>query len=301
MRIANPSIRYFVRLLVGVLFIVSAFGKLMDVENFGNLIVSYGFFWSALLAPVIVIAEMGVGIALVLDMYPRVVSWVGIGMLIVFTGAFFYGNTFNGVKDCGCFGNLNLVSLPVWATYLRNAILLFLLIIGMEKGRAAAPASLALGIWTACLALTVFFSGYTFSLPQSFKERMPRRHPLIGMDVSQTPLPQFVDMSPDSTYTLYVFSYTCVSCINGIPALLEYQDSSVCDRVIGLAVNEDKNAEIGSYYHLPFQRVQVDDALSGLTQTVPTLLYIRKGKIEFVVEGGVPSSWWFRKAYLENL
>ncbi len=61
MRIANPSIRYFVRLLVGVLFIVSAFGKLMDVENFGNLIVSYGFFWSALLAPVIVIAEMGVG------------------------------------------------------------------------------------------------------------------------------------------------------------------------------------------------------------------------------------------------
>ena len=244
MRIANPSIRYFVRLLVGVLFIVSAFGKLMDVENFGNLIVSYGFFWSALLAPVIVIAEMGVGIALVLDMYPRVVSWVGIGMLIVFTGAFFYGNTFNGVKDCGCFGNLNLVSLPVWATYLRNAILLFLLIIGMEKGRAAAPASLALCIWTACLALTVFFSGYTFSLPQSFKERMPRRHPLIGMDVSQTPLPQFVDMSPDSTYTLYVFSYTCVSCINGIPALLEYQDSSVCDRVIGLAVNEDKNAEI---------------------------------------------------------
>ena len=101
MRIANPSIRYFVRLLVGVLFIVSAFGKLMDVENFGNLIVSYGFFWSALLAPVIVIAEMGVGIALVLDMYPRVVSWVGIGMLIVFTGAFFYGNTFNGVKDSG--------------------------------------------------------------------------------------------------------------------------------------------------------------------------------------------------------
>lgn len=297
----SPSLRYIARLTVGVLFIVSALGKLMDVENFGNLIISYGFFWSALIAPVIVIAEMGVGTALVLDLYPRCASWTGIGLLVAFTGAFFYGNTLNGVTDCGCFGNLDIISLPVWATYLRNVVLLGLLFLGLERGGDVRPNAPILSIWTVCLAVTIFFSGYTFSLPQSFRERMPRKHPLIGMDVSQTPLVQFVEMSPDSTYTLYVFSYSCVSCVNGIPALLEYQDSSVCDRVIGLAVNQDKNQEVNNYYHLPFQRVQVGDALRNFTQTVPTLLYIRKNKIEFVVEGGVPSSWWFRKAYLENL
>jgi len=301
MKTVNPALRYFARLLVGTLFLVSGFGKLLDVENFGNLIVSYGFFWSALLAPAIVVLELGLGLALVMDVFPRICSWISIGLLALFTGAFFYGNVVNGIEDCGCFGNLDLVKLPVWATYARNALLLLLLIAGMEKNADPKPDLFRSGVLAVGVAAALFVSGYTFEPPQSFRERMPRQHPLIHMDVADTPIPQFIQTSPDSTYTLYVFSFSCVSCINGLPALREYQDSAICDKVIGLAVNEDKDNAIHSYYDFNFPVVYVGNAMSRFTDTVPTLLYIRNNRIEFVVEGGVPSSWWFRKGYLENL
>lgn len=301
MKTVSPALKYFARLLVGILFLVSGFGKLLDVENFGNLIVSYGFFWSAMLAPAIVVLEVGLGLALVMDVFPRVCSWISIGLLAVFTGAFFYGNVVNGIEDCGCFGNLDIVKLPVWATYARNALLLLLLIAGMEKNADPKPDLFRSGVLAVGVAAALFVSGYTFEPPQSFRERMPRQHHLIHMDVADTPIPQFIHTSPDSTYTLYVFSFSCVSCINGLPALREYQDTAICDKVIGLAVNEDKDNAIHSYYDFNFPVVYVGNAMSRFTDTVPTLLYIRNNRIEFVVEGGVPSSWWFRKGYLENL
>ena len=47
--------------------------------------------------------------------------------------------------------------------------------------------------------------------------------------------------------------------------------------------------------------ISVGNSLSHFTHTVPTLLFIEDNRIKFVVEGGAPSSWWYRKAYLENL
>lgn len=295
--------RYTARLLVGVLFLFSSVGKLANVEAFGNLIVSYGFNWTSILAPGIAVLELMLGLALVLDLFPRITVPVTLGMLVLFTGAFFYGNVVNGIEDCGCFGNLEFMQMPVWVTYTRNALLLGLLVVGWEphSWEPAKASPWALGVFAIGTAVALFFSGFTFQLPQFYQSRVNRQHPLLNLDVAQTPLPQFIQTSPDSTYTLYVFSYSCVSCINGLPALLEYQDPAICDRVIGLAVNEDKDNAIHNYYHIPFDVVPVGNALGHFTHTVPTLLYIENNQIKFVVEGGAPSSWWFRKAYLENL
>lgn len=298
-----PTLRYVSRLLVGVLFLFSSVGKLADTEAFGQLIVSYGFPWTSFLAPAIAVLEMAVGLALVLDLYPRISVPVTMGVLLVFTGAFFYGNVVHGIEDCGCFGNLDVANMPAWATYVRNVLLLLLLIIGWEPAVDNRPetSGWSITIWALGVAVALFFSGYTFELPQFYKERINMKHPLLDIEVEDTPLPQFIQTSPDSTYAVYVFSYSCVSCINSLPAILEYQDPAICDKVIGLAVNEDKDNAIHSYYNITFPVISVGNSLSHFTHTVPTLLFIEDNRIKFVVEGGAPSSWWFRKAYLENL
>lgn len=301
--VISPTLRYVSRLLVGILFLFSSVGKLTDTEAFGQLIVSYGFPWTSFLAPAIAVLELAVGLALVLDLYPRICVPVTMGLLLIFTGSFFYGNVVHDIEDCGCFGNLDIVNMPVWLTYVRNAVLLLLLIAGWEPAGAPDPevSRWSIAIWALGVAVALFFSGYTFELPQFYKERVNRKHPLLDLEVENTPLPQFIKTSPDSTYTVYVFSYSCVSCINGLPAVLEYQDPAICDKVIGLAVNEDKDNAIHNYYNITFPVISVGNSLSHFTHTVPTLLYIQDNRIKFVVEGGAPSSWWFRKAYLENL
>lgn len=301
--VVSPTLRYVFRLLVGILFLFSSVGKLTDTEAFGQLIVSYGFPWTSILAPVIAVLEMALGLALVLDLFPRITVPVTLGLLLVFTGAFFYGNMFHGIEDCGCFGNLDIVSMPVWVTYVRNVVLLLLLVAGWEPADVANPevSRWSIALWGLGVAAALFFSGYTFELPQFYKERVDMKHPLLGLEVERTPLPQFFQTSPDSTYAVYVFSYSCVSCINSLPAILEYQNPAICDKVIGLAVNEDKDNAIHNYYNITFPVIHVGNSLSHFTHTVPTLLFIQDNRIKFVVEGGAPSSWWFRKGYLENL
>lgn len=303
MKAVPQLFRYAARLLVGVLFLLSSIGKLADVGAFGSLILSYGFNWTSILAPVIAILELALGLALVLDLYPRLSVHVTLGLLVIFTGAFFYGNVVHGIEDCGCFGRLDFLQIPVWAVYTRNAVLLALLVVGWEpySWEHEKPSWWAVSLWAMGVAVGIFFGGYTFKLPQFYQDRISRRHPLIGLDVKDTPLPEFIQTSPDSTYTVYVFSYSCISCLNGLPAVFEYQDPAICDKVIGLAVNEDKDNAINSYYHIPFPVISVGTAFSKFTHTVPCLLYIQENQIKFVIEGTPPGSWWFRKGYLENL
>ena len=316
----EPIVIMILRILLGCVFIFSGFTKAIDpVANcyqFNDYFLSFNMDFMQLFSMVfaygLTIVELTLGIMMLFRIKMRLTSVVYLLFMCFFLllTAWLalaehlevnYGYDFGVVKDCGCFGNLDIVKLPVWATYARNALLLLLLIAGMEKNADPKPDLFRSGVLAVGVAAALFVSGYTFEPPQSFRERMPRQHPLIHMDVADTPIPQFIHTSPDSTYTLYVFSFSCVSCINGLPALREYQDTAICDKVIGLAVNEDKDNAIHSYYDFNFPVVYVGNAMSRFTDTVPTLLYIRNNRIEFVVEGGVPSSWWFRKGYLENL
>jgi len=299
MKNVSPMLKYVARLLVGILFLLSSFGKLAGTEAFGNLITSYGFPWLSILAPAIAALELAAGLALVLDVFPRIAVPVTLGLLLVFTGAFFYGNVVHGVQDCGCFGNLDFMKMPAWATYLRNVLLLGLLLLGWDS-RKEKPSAVAVGIWVLGVAAGLFFSGYTFTLPQHYQDRVSSKHPLIGTNIQGTPLSQFVQTSPDSTYTLFVFSYSCTACVNSMPNMMEYQDPAICDKVIGLTVSPDEDG-VGSYYHFPFQLIPVGDALGHFTHTIPTLLYIQDNKIKFIIEGRIPSSYWFRSFYLENL
>lgn len=53
-------------IVVGMMFIFSGFGKVDSAQEFGELISKYGFDWFSILSPIIIIAEIAIGMLLLL-------------------------------------------------------------------------------------------------------------------------------------------------------------------------------------------------------------------------------------------
>lgn len=288
-------------IILGTFFLLSAIGKMADAAYFGELISSYGFDWFSILAPIIILVEFFTGACLILQVYVRAGTLISIIMLVAFTAAFSYAHFVNGIEDCGCFGHLGTKT-PVWITYLRNGILLlFALTIWIRDNKQYERAhrhKFALCFLLPIMTVAVFWTGHTWQLSSFYVNRFARPHRLIGLDINKTLLNQYISLSKDSTYIVWVFSYTCSSCINSIENIKQYQDG-VADKFIALSVTDDEDGRKRELLDITFDPIEVGDGLVGFIEVVPTLLYIEEGKIKYVIEHSVPSIYNFKSIYLE--
>ena len=123
----------FSKLLVGVLFIVSGFVKANDTlgfsykleEYFSAGVLNIEFFipYAFLLAAGICIAEIVLGVMVLIGARPKFTSWSLLGMIVFFTFLTLYSAYFNKVTDCGCFGDA--VKLTPWESFAKDIILIF--------------------------------------------------------------------------------------------------------------------------------------------------------------------------------
>ncbi|MEO2103345.1 MAG: BT_3928 family protein [Leeuwenhoekiella sp.] len=126
----------FVRVFVGVLFIISGFVKLNDPVGFSFKLQEYFApdvlnieFLSPFalgLAIILVIVELVLGVALIIGYYKRLTMWVLLLMIIFFTFLTFYSAYFNKVTDCGCFGDA--LPLTPWQSFTKDVILLIMIV-----------------------------------------------------------------------------------------------------------------------------------------------------------------------------
>lgn len=291
---------YFGEFLLGVLFVLSGAGKMMNAHGFGELISNYGLEWFSILSPFIIIIELAVGIGLLLRLAPRFWLLVSIIMLVIFSVAFFYANVFHDINDCGCFGNIE-TRMPVWATYMRNLVMLIIAVVlwrceakecSMEKRK------LIWFMFICILLVCTFWTGHTWQPSSFYQNRFAKPHRLLGQDVNKTPLAGYFHASTDSTYLVWVFSYECGACINSLENIKQYQ-TGITDRFIPMAVTEDKTGRKRKLLNIPFSPISVGNKLAGFIRIVPTLLYIERGKIKYVIEESVPNIYSFKSNYLE--
>jgi uncharacterized membrane protein YphA (DoxX/SURF4 family) len=126
-----------VRILVGVLFIVSGLIKLNDPigfsiklsEYFSEDVLNLPFLdpivlWLALF---VVIYEVLLGVFLLIGFKPKLTLWGLLLMIIFFTFLTFYSAYFNKVTDCGCFGDA--IKLTPWGSFKKDVILLVLILV----------------------------------------------------------------------------------------------------------------------------------------------------------------------------
>ncbi|MGM8362593.1 BT_3928 family protein [Flavobacterium sp. ARAG 55.4] len=130
-------ITQFSRIFVGILFIISGLIKLNDPVGFSYKLAEYfsePVFNLPFLVPFclslalfLVIAEVLLGIMLLIGYKPKFTIWSLLLMIVFFTFLTFYSAYYNVVKDCGCFGDA--LHLTPWESFTKDVVLLFFILV----------------------------------------------------------------------------------------------------------------------------------------------------------------------------
>ena len=120
---------------MGLVFIVSAVLKVVDMDRFEIYIYSYHFFslnLSFLVARAAIILELVLGIGLITNSLHKVYWWGSMAMLVGYTLLLIYALVLGRTDSCHCFGDY--LQLDPKQSILKNVVLmlLFLLIYRME-------------------------------------------------------------------------------------------------------------------------------------------------------------------------
>ncbi len=125
------------RLLVGTLFFVSGMIKANDPlgfsyklhDYFAQDVLNLPIFdpWALEIAVIVTVVEIVLGIAILVGIKARLVSWLLLLMIVFFTFLTFYSAYFNKVTDCGCFGDA--LKFTPWQSFTKDIVLLALILI----------------------------------------------------------------------------------------------------------------------------------------------------------------------------
>ena len=284
-------------IIIGIVFIVSGLGKIVDTAAFGNLIAKYGFVELHIFAPVIALVEVAVGVSLVLGIKPKIMLYVSFGLLLMFTAAFTYSHIKNGITDCGCFGAIKLSQDNVALVYTRNVLLLGLSLFAgllhtvcLEK-TVETKKTILLGV----LLPAIFVAGLTYRIPSSFRRN--KSHILLNMNIKETPLHQYIQTVPDSTYLIFFYTYTCPHCLNSMENFKHFKRSNVVDSSISFALigtdsieNKKIRSQFADYFgHFGTREILNDHIVQSFINVVPTAFYVKNDTIKNVIESQLPS------------
>jgi len=280
-------------LIAGLVFLVSGIAKAIDISVFSNVITQYGFGNLKFIAALIVFAEVLLGLMLVFQVWQKWSAFAGALLVVGFTLIYAYGIVFKSVEDCGCFGKIAALNTSPVFTFVRNAVLLYLLAAVWRKGENKQN----LNKWIALMALiflciVAFMSGYTY--PKANKQSEPKK---IGQAIENTILNEFVTTSKDSTYLVFVFTYSCPHCLNSIANLKEYESAGVVDKVIALALGDSITGNKFTEIFKPnFPITHHAEELLRLTDEFPTAYYVRNDSVIMELSGGLPCALVFKSS-----
>lgn len=192
-------------IIVGVIFIFSGIIKLNDpigtkikleeyFEVFSQDFSPYFHFftpYSLAISIVLSVAEVVLGVNLLVRFQIKMTLWLLLAMIIFFTLLTFYSAYYNKVTDCGCFGDV--IKLTPWQSFKKDVILLILiiyLITQRQKIGTLFSKKIALAFSVICLFLAssiaiysilhlpiIDFSNYAVgkSIPLQMKNSAPLR------------------------------------------------------------------------------------------------------------------------------
>lgn len=283
--------------LLGLMFLVSAFAKAWDAEAFAQMLLLYGSKLFGIGAPIIIMIEAILGMSLLLRIYPRWMAASADIFLIAVSAIFSYGVLAKGIEDCGCFGALSrLYTGAPWMTFVRNAVFLVISIPALRY-RADEDGF----CWPKALATVVVASMACFAAGLSMRKsfELPKWSSVQkdNWEQTMTKLNAIYPFSADSTYVVYLFSFSCAYCQNSFANVEQYQQFGLMDKVLGIAIEDEEQQERFCRIYRPEIPILTipHDQMSDMTGSLPIAIYIKDGKIKDVEGGGVTSPGIFLK------
>ena len=118
------------KMLLGVVFVVSAVLKILDMDKFEIYVYSYHFFslnFSFLVARAAIILELVLGIGLISNCFHKLMWWGSVVMLVGYTLLLIYAQVIGRTDNCHCFGDF--LQFNPWQSILKNLVLLALFVL----------------------------------------------------------------------------------------------------------------------------------------------------------------------------
>ena len=276
-------------LSIGLVFLVSGIAKALDVVSFSDLIVEYGFAPLRFLAPLIVLAEIVVGLFLILKIQQKRTALFSIVFLFTLTSIYTYGFVFNDIEDCGCFGKIEILNVSPVFTYIRNIILMLMAFVVWRKREndVVNKWSIIITAGVGCMVSAIMVYSYC--------KEDKSDNTFVAKRLNETMLDQFVSTSKDSTYLVFAFSYTCPHCLNSIENLKQYESFGAVDKVIGLSIeNPDAERKYKEIFNPKFQTKNYQSkTLFQLTRSLPKAYYIKNDSLIIEFSGELPCAYIF--------
>ena len=287
--------------IAGAVFLISGFAKSIDSALFEQTITEYGLGDLWFMSPIIIIAELYLGLSLILNLNQRLIAAISSIFVLILTGVFLYGWLTHDVTDCGCFGPLTILSSSPWISLLRNALLIYLCIdVWINTPREPINNNFIINsTLILVLCLGAFMSGYTSQSHTADSSATYKKISKKAISLNESTLKNYITTSPDSTYMVFAFSYTCPHCINSVENLKQYEEKGAVDKVIGLTMRSANGRKFFDSYFNPRFAIQEyrPDTLFELTNKFPQFYYIRNDSIIEQGEGQLPAALLFMQMH----
>jgi uncharacterized membrane protein YphA (DoxX/SURF4 family) len=279
-------------LLAGIVFLLSGIGKSVEAYKFSQILAQYGFAGLRFLVPLIIVFEIVAGLLLFFHVRLKQTSFLTLCFVVGLSLAYLYGYFFVNITDCGCFGYFSFLNLSPLFTFIRNIILIVILLcIFLKSGSLRkSPDKNELLIMASILCTVCFVTGYTFV------ERKLDVTQYITKEVfvENSTLSEFLTPSKDSTYFVFVFSYSCPHCYNSIENLKQYERLGVADKVLALSFTMDSVTmeRFNDIFKPDFQiKNYPPKQLFRLSNQFPVSYYIQNNTIKLEIRGLLPNGY----------
>ena len=286
MKITKDILPIVLKVALGVVFIVSAVLKIIDMDQFEIYVYSYHFFslnFSFLVARAAIIAELVLGIGLASNCFHKLMWWGSVAMLMGYTLLLIYAQLIGRTDNCHCFGDV--LRFNPWQSIIKNVVLmvLFALVYKM-KGICFRNDWLVLAGAIVVSTATVFAVSPPDNFTSAYKPQQNLNVELFDEAMQQPPLDEL--HLDDGKKVVCFFSTACDYCqmsahklslmqqFNGFPA------ENICYVFMG---SEEGKAR---FYELSqsqiYQDVIYEDVVNLLKITsgvFPVILLLEDGEV----------------------
>jgi uncharacterized membrane protein YphA (DoxX/SURF4 family) len=283
--------------LLGIVYFIAAFSKAIEIKIFYQTIAEFGFSQFSFLAPVIVVFEMALAMALILQIRTKQAALISLITIVTFTLLYSYAHIFKSVEKCDCFGSIGNDWAPAWF-YVRNAIMFCMSIfIYLIYPKETEINSYKIQIAFFVLLTVSYMTGYSYNSPGKISKPEKKLITFEGKNIRNTPLYKYAPASNDSVYLIFLFSYSCPHCLNSIENLKQYATSNYVKNIILIGTGED-SARVKFYnnFDVRFPHYDVSkETMKQLTNMYPTCYFIVNDTIKKSLVGTLPAHQNLRK------
>lgn len=286
---------HFLAVLLGLFFIISGIGKLLDVGQFIGIVQHYNV--PFVFAPLVIFlppVEILVGLLVIFLQTRKSASIIAILLLFTFTSIYLYGYFSKSITECGCSGQFSIFDQSPFIILFRNVLLLAIALYIFVKEEAQTALLYA---WQKMILLFILIITCIASGASSIEPLIEKKDERVGKSIYSTSLPNIIETNKDSTYLLFFYSMNCSKCWNVLSQVESFKKQNAVDTIIGFTFGNDTSViKFEAYFKIDFKtRILSLEQFAAVTRETPTVFFIRNDSIVYIEKNKLSAPLFYGK------